>query len=200
MKTTLAVVLFAFALSLCNLIGKRGTSNTNSNSRSSGEIAESTPAASPAAESSDRSKEAAPTTITQGAPRTAAPPSSMPAANHNSAASAPPNPAANQNQSHSTPPVPRAPISGGVLNGKATSLPKPSYPAIAKAANASGTVNVQVTVDESGNVISASAVSGHPLLRQSAVSAARGAKFRPTMLSGQPVKVTGVIVYNFAPQ
>ena len=93
--------------------------------------------------------------------------------------------------------TPRAPISGGVLNGKAISLPKPAYPAIAKAARASGRVTVQVTVDENGNVISANAVSGHPLLKASAVSAARQAKFSPTKLAGQPVKVTGVIVYNF---
>jgi protein TonB len=59
---------------------------------------------------------------------------------------------------------------------------------------------VQVTLDESGNVISAHAVSGHPLLKSSAEAAARQAKFAPTMLSGQPVKVTGIIVYNFAMQ
>lgn len=58
----------------------------------------------------------------------------------------------------------RPPISGGVLNGKAISLPKPPYPPIAKAAKASGTVAVQVVVDENGNVISANAMSGHPLL------------------------------------
>jgi TonB family protein len=98
------------------------------------------------------------------------------------------------------PPRPRAPISGGVLNGKATSLPKPAYPAIARAARASGTVTVQVTVDESGKVISARAVGGHPLLQQSAVQAAYGARFSPTQLSGQPVKVTGVITYNFVAQ
>lgn len=97
-------------------------------------------------------------------------------------------------------PVPKAPISGGVLNGKAISLPKPPYPQIARAARASGTVTVQVTIDENGNVISASAVSGHPLLQQSAVQAARQAKFSPTKLSGQPVKVTGVITYNFVAQ
>ena len=91
-------------------------------------------------------------------------------------------------------------ISAGVLNGKATSLPKPSYPPVARAAKASGTVVVQVTVDENGNVISASAVSGHPLLRASAVAAARAAKFSPTRLSGKPVKVTGVITYNFTPE
>jgi protein TonB len=98
------------------------------------------------------------------------------------------------------PKPPRAPISGGVLNGKAISLPKPAYPAIARQAHASGTVVVQVTIDENGNVISAAAVSGHPLLRGVAVQAARGARFSPTKLSGQPVKVTGVITYNFVAQ
>ncbi|PWT88443.1 MAG: hypothetical protein C5B55_13100 [Blastocatellia bacterium] len=98
------------------------------------------------------------------------------------------------------PPPPRAPISGGVLNGKALSLPKPAYPAIARAAHAAGTVVVQVTIDENGNVISAHAVSGHPLLQAVAVAAARGARFSPTKLSGQPVKVTGVITYNFVAQ
>ena len=95
-------------------------------------------------------------------------------------------------------PVPKQ-ISGGVLNGKATSLPKPPYPPAARAVRASGAVSVQVLIDEHGNVVSASAVSGHPLLRAAAVSAARNAKFSPTQLSGQPVKVSGVITYNFVP-
>ncbi len=98
------------------------------------------------------------------------------------------------------PTPPRAPISGGVLNGKAISLPKPAYPPIARAARASGTVVVQVLIDENGNVVSASAVSGHPLLQAVAVGAARQARFSPTKLSGQPVKVTGVIQYNFVAQ
>jgi TonB family protein len=91
----------------------------------------------------------------------------------------------------------RGPISGGVLNGKALSLPAPEYPAVAKQAKASGPVAVQVTVDENGSVISAHAVSGHPLLQAAAVAAARQAKFSPTSLMGEPVKVNGVIVYNF---
>lgn len=95
------------------------------------------------------------------------------------------------------PPKRTAPISGGVLNGRAVSLPKPSYPAVARAARQTGTVTVQVTIDENGSVISARAVSGPPLLQASAVQAAYGAKFSPTKLSGQPVKVTGVITYNF---
>jgi protein TonB len=97
-------------------------------------------------------------------------------------------------------PAPRAPISGGVLNGKAISLPKPPYPQIARAAHAAGTVVVQVLIDENGSVVSAHAVSGHPLLQAVAVQAARQARFSPTKLSGQPVKVTGVIQYNFVAQ
>ena len=95
-------------------------------------------------------------------------------------------------------PVPKT-ISGGVVNSKASNLVKPAYPAAARAVRASGAVNVQVKIDERGNVVSASAVSGHPLLRQAAEQAARSSKFTPTTLSGQPVSVTGVIVYNFVP-
>lgn len=94
----------------------------------------------------------------------------------------------------------KAPISGGVLNGKAMVLPKPEYPAEAHAAGATGTVVVQITIDESGMVISAGAISGHPLLRQAAVNAANQARFSPTSLMGEPVKVTGVLTYNFVKQ
>ena len=90
------------------------------------------------------------------------------------------------------------PISGGVVNGKAISLPPPPYPASARTAGARGDVSVQVTIDENGNVISATAVSGHVLLRNAAANAARNAKFRPTLLSDQPVKVKGIIIYRFA--
>ncbi|MEP6901650.1 MAG: energy transducer TonB [Actinomycetota bacterium] len=89
------------------------------------------------------------------------------------------------------------PLTGGVLNGRASYLAKPLYPAAAKQIRAEGAVNVQVLIDEKGNVVSASAVSGNPLLRGVAERAARESKFTPTLLSNQPVKVTGIIVYNF---
>ena len=90
-----------------------------------------------------------------------------------------------------------APISGGVLNGRAISLPTPAYPPAARAAGAQGTVTVQVLVDEEGKVIAARAVNGHPLLRQAAVEAANQARFAPTMVAGRPVRVSGVVTYNF---
>ena len=89
-------------------------------------------------------------------------------------------------------------ITGGVVNGKATYLATPAYPAPAKSVGIKGEVKVQVLIDEDGNVVSASVVSGHPLLTQAAVKAARSSKFSPTTLSKQKVKVTGIIVYNFA--
>jgi TonB family protein len=87
---------------------------------------------------------------------------------------------------------------GGVLQGSATRRVEPAYPPLAKTAQVSGAVVVEVTVDEEGNVISARAISGHPLLKDSAVNAARGWKFTPTQLSGVPVKVIGTITFNFA--
>ena len=95
--------------------------------------------------------------------------------------------------------VPPRTISGEVLNGKAISLPVPAYPPAAKAVRAGGSVSIQVLIDESGNVVAASAVSGHPLLRSASEAAARGARFSPTLLEGRPVKVSGVITYNFVP-
>lgn len=101
------------------------------------------------------------------------------------------------------PPVrtgPLKPISGGVLNGKAIALPAPAYPDIARRAGAAGTVEVEVVIDVTGKVISAKATSGPAALRQAAEMAAKLARFGPTLLSGQPVRVSGVIAYNFTLQ
>lgn len=91
-------------------------------------------------------------------------------------------------------------IKGGVLNGKANVLVKPQYPAAARAVNASGAVMVEILIDEEGNVVSAKAVSGHPLLRAASEKAALESKFAPTFLDGQPVKVLGTVVFNFVGQ
>ena len=90
------------------------------------------------------------------------------------------------------------PVSGGVLNGKAISLPKPLYPLTARNARMTGVVVVEVVIDINGKVISARALSGPSLLQQAAVQAAQQARFSPTLVSDQPVKVVGTISYNFA--
>jgi TonB family protein len=96
----------------------------------------------------------------------------------------------------STPPS-GAPISGGVLNGRAIKLPKPKYPKAARESGASGVVVIRVLIDETGKVIEAKAISGHPDLREVCEEAASHAEFTPTTLAGRPVKVSGTIQYNF---
>jgi len=95
------------------------------------------------------------------------------------------------------PPKPPKIISKGPITGLAISLPKPVYPIMAKQIHLQGQVNVQVVVDEFGRVVSAKAVSGHPLLIIEAQRAALQAKFSPTKIGDQAVKVSGVITYNF---
>jgi outer membrane biosynthesis protein TonB len=90
-------------------------------------------------------------------------------------------------------------ISGGVLNGKARKLPKPEYPAAARSERVSGAVSIQILVLEDGTVFSAEPVSGHELLVNDSRLAACSASFPPTQFAGAPVKVSGVITYNFVP-
>jgi len=94
-------------------------------------------------------------------------------------------------------PQPFPPINAGVLNGKAVNLPVQTYP---HGSHDSGVVVIQVLVEEQGKVIAAEAINGPESLRASAVEAARKAGFKPMKLSGQPVKITGVLVYRFVSQ
>ena len=91
-------------------------------------------------------------------------------------------------------------LTSTMLASKAISIPKPVYPAMARQIHAEGPVAVQILVDEQGRVISAQPVSGHPTLVGAAKQAAFQARFTPTILNGQPVKIQGVITYNFVMQ
>jgi protein TonB len=105
-----------------------------------------------------------------------------------------------ETEAPAAPPVrtgPLKPISGGILNGKAVSIPAPVYPEIAKRSRVTGIVEVEVVIDITGKVISAKALKGPTLLMLAAEQAAKTARFTPTLLSGQPVRITGVITYNF---
>ena len=88
-------------------------------------------------------------------------------------------------------------LTSEVITSKAISKPAPAYPTIAKAAGIQGSVSVQILIDEQGHVVSAKASNGNGMLMPAAVQAAYQARFSPTLLNGQPVKVTGVIIYNF---
>ncbi|HKP80997.1 MAG TPA: energy transducer TonB [Pyrinomonadaceae bacterium] len=98
-----------------------------------------------------------------------------------------------------TPVVPKILKISTVINSRAVSLPRPSYPKLALQIGLQGTVTVQVLIDEDGRVLSAKG-TGHPLLVPEAEKAAKQARFSQTMISGVPVKVSGVITYNFVKQ
>jgi TonB family protein len=91
-------------------------------------------------------------------------------------------------------------ITEGFEGGRALVLAKPAYSPLARAAHVSGTVEVQVIIDEDGKVIRAAAISGHPLLQAACVEAARNSEFTPSKLEGKAVKVVGVLQYNFVAQ
>jgi TonB family protein len=93
-----------------------------------------------------------------------------------------------------------APAEGGILNSKAIQLPAPKYPAEAKANHESGEVQVQVLVDETGKVVSAVAIFGPESLRKAAIAAAMLARFKPTIVDGAAVKVSGILTYDFPAQ
>jgi TonB family protein len=89
-------------------------------------------------------------------------------------------------------------VEAGVLNGRAISLPRPAYSDEARRQRLQGTVVIKVTIDETGKVIAAADMcNGNPLLVEASLPSARAARFAPTLLNGQPVKVTGVITYNY---
>lgn len=99
------------------------------------------------------------------------------------------------------PPVPdKVRLPSSVITSKIITKPAPAYPVIAKQVGVQGAVTVEILIDEQGRVISAQATSGHPLLRAAAQQSAYQARFSPTTVSGQPVKVSGVITYNFVLQ
>jgi TonB family protein len=94
-----------------------------------------------------------------------------------------------------------APPSLAILNGKALSMPRPEYPMGVLGPRASGTIFVFVEVDEQGNVSSVKDVcQGPPDLTAATMKAVRKARFSPTIVAGQPVKVTGFVQYNFVVQ
>ncbi len=90
-------------------------------------------------------------------------------------------------------------INGGILNGKAIELKKPAYPVEAREARASGAISVQVLISEDGRILSACGIAekAHPALIEASEIAAYNSRFSPTTLAGSPVKVSGIITYNF---
>jgi TonB family protein len=89
-------------------------------------------------------------------------------------------------------------INLGVISAaNATRMSPPMYPVIAQKSMIEGKVVVDLVLDETGNVVSAKAVSGHQMLRSSAEDAAKRSKFRPATYNDRPIRAKAEIIYNF---
>jgi TonB family protein len=90
-------------------------------------------------------------------------------------------------------------ISQRLLEGSVIKKRMPTYPAMARSMNAYGKVEVRILISEAGEVIEASAISGHPALRSAAVDAARQWVYKPTTLDSVPIKVETILTFTFNP-
>lgn len=97
--------------------------------------------------------------------------------------------------------VPAVPLNISMSEGKIRSAASvtevPAYPSIAKAAKVEGDVVVEISIDQDGNVTSGHIVSGHPLLQQAALSAAKRWKFDREKLSNTNANINGVLSFRF---
>jgi protein TonB len=92
------------------------------------------------------------------------------------------------------PPPPRP---GVTTRSESLKQVQPEYPSIARVAGQKGVVTVEVSINERGDVVSARAIAGPPMLRDSATAAARRWKFKPATRDGKPITSTSTISFNF---
>ena len=95
------------------------------------------------------------------------------------------------------PPRQRVKVSQGVTQGLRIRMVQPTYPPLAKQARISGSVVLQAVISKDGSIENLKAVSGHPMLIQSALDAVRQWKYKPYFLNGEPVEVETQITVNF---
>jgi len=91
-----------------------------------------------------------------------------------------------------------APVAVGSLAQKARQKVSPTYPMLAKAGRVTGVVTVHLVVNEKGEVETVQKLEGPLQLQQAAADAARRWRFNPTVIDGQPVRVTGYLSFNFS--
>jgi TonB family protein len=91
-------------------------------------------------------------------------------------------------------------VSEEVLRAAAVNIPQPEFPIAAELAGHQQKVEVQVVVDEKGEVTSARATSPETLLNEAAEDAARKARFKAAKLSDNPAQIFSVISFEFSPR
>jgi TonB family protein len=91
----------------------------------------------------------------------------------------------------------RVRVGGAVQSANLISQVAPVYPPPAKQARIQGDVVLEAVISKEGDVTNLRVVSGHPLLVEAALTAARQWKYRPTLLNGQPVEVASQVTVPF---
>ena len=92
-------------------------------------------------------------------------------------------------------PVPQG---GQVQAARLVKRVDPVYPSAAAQAHVTGMVRLHAIISKTGEVREVDVISGHPLLLQSAMSAVKQWRYRPTFLNGRPVEVETTIVVEFS--
>jgi TonB family protein len=85
----------------------------------------------------------------------------------------------------------------GIMAANLISSPSPAYPAAASDVGVQGEVTVNALVGKDGNVLSATIVSGPPLLREAAIRAVEQWKFHPFLISGKPAIIAATAIVDF---
>ena len=109
--------------------------------------------------------------------------------------------AANRTSASATPKPTEIPkrlvVSQGVSLGMLQSQVEPVYPLIAKRARVQGQVTLRAIISPQGTIESLQVVEGHPMLVAAAMDAVKQWRYKPYMLSGQPVEVETMVFVNF---
>jgi protein TonB len=88
-------------------------------------------------------------------------------------------------------------VSQSIMRGMLIHNQEPVYPENARAARIQGSVVLEAVIGHDGTIGNLVVVSGHPMLVDAALDAVRQWRYKPFLLSGQPVTVDTMITVNF---
>jgi protein TonB len=94
-------------------------------------------------------------------------------------------------------PAKRVRVSPGVIAGMVIHKVEPEYPPLARQARIQGEVVMTAIISKEGTIENLQIESGHPLLVQAALNAVRQWRYRPFLVSGEPVEVETRITATF---
>lgn len=94
-------------------------------------------------------------------------------------------------------PQTKARVSQGVMDGLLINKVVPEYPVIAREARIEGTVILQATISKAGTIENLRVVSGPMMLQRAAIAAVSQWRYRPYLLSGEPVEVETTVDVRF---